>query len=77
MTGEPTHTASQMVPSAPAMLIIVCKVKYPLCFVVNYVQPITQHFESRTVRKVPLQSPHTKRNGATCPSHIDYHPNEK
>ena len=32
------------------------KVKYPLRFVVGYVQPITQQYESRTVRKAPLQS---------------------
>ena len=31
-------------------------VKYPLCFVVSYVQPVTQQYESRTVRKAPLQS---------------------
>ena len=29
---------------------------YPLRFVVSYVQPITQHYESRTVRKAPLQA---------------------
>ena len=33
--------------------------------VVGYVQPVTQHFESRTVRKAPLQSTHTERNGYT------------
>ena len=37
------------------------------------VQPVTQHFGSRTVRKIPLQSMHTKRNGAACPSYINYH----
>ena len=31
-----------------------------------------QHFESRTVRKAPLQSTHTERNGAACPSYINY-----
>ena len=31
--------------------------KYPLRFVVSYVQPVTQHFEPRTGRKAPLQSP--------------------
>ena len=61
MAGEPTHTASEMVLRAPAMSIIVRKVKYPLRFVVSYVQPVTWHFESRTVRKAPLQSTHTKR----------------
>ena len=30
-----------------------------------------QHFESRTVRKTPLQSMHTERNDATCRSFIN------
>ena len=64
MTGEPTHTTSEMVPRAPAISIIVWKVKYPLRFVVSYVQPVTQHFESRTFPEAPLKSTHTKRNGA-------------
>ena len=46
--------------------------KYPLRFVVSYVQPVTQHFESRTVRKAPLQSTHTKRNCAAHANHINY-----
>ena len=48
--------------------------KYPLRFVVSYVQPITQHFGSRTVRKAPLQSMHIlkERNGAAHPSYINY-----
>ena len=46
--------------------------KYPLRFVVRYVQPITQHFESRTIRKAPLQSMYTERNDATYPSYINY-----
>ena len=37
----------------------------------------TQHFESGTVRKAPLPSPHTERNGAACPSYIDYRLDEK
>ena len=48
--------------------------KYPLHFIVSYVQPVTQHFESKTVRKTPLQSPHTERkNCAMHPSYINYH----
>jgi len=35
--------------------IIVWKVKHPLCFIISYVQPITQQYKSRTVRKLPLQ----------------------
>jgi len=31
--------------------IIVCKVKYPLRFIVSYFQPIAQQYESRTVWK--------------------------
>ena len=31
--------------------------KYPLCFIVSYVQPVTQHFRSRTVQKAPLCDP--------------------
>ena len=72
MIGEPTHTASEKAPRAPAISIIVSKVKYPLLFVVSYVQPVTRHFESRTVRKAPLQSTHTKRNRAACPNYINY-----
>ena len=34
---------------------------------------VTQHFESRTVQKAPLQFTHTKRNGAACPGYINYH----
>ena len=45
---------------------------YPLRFIVSYVQPVTQHFRFRTVRKAPLQSMHTERNGAACPSYINY-----
>ena len=41
--------------------------KYPLRLVVSYVQPITQHFESRTFPEAPLQSTHTKRNDSTPP----------
>ena len=47
--------------------------KYPLYFVVSYVQPVTQHFESRTVPKAPLQFTLTKRkNRAARPYHINY-----
>ena len=55
MTGEPTHSASEMAPRPSAISIIASKVKYPLYFVVSYVQPITQQYELRTV-KAPLQS---------------------
>ena len=72
MTGQPTHTSSEMAPHTPAISVIACKVKYPLCFVVSYVQPVTQHFGSRTVQKAPLQSMHTDGNGAVCPSYINY-----
>ena len=61
MTGEPMHIAFEMMPHAPAISIIILTVKYPLRFVVSYVQPVTQHFGSRTVQKAPLQSMHTKR----------------
>ena len=61
MTGEPMHTASEMASCAPAISIIVLKLKYPLHLVVSYVQPVTQLFKSRTVQKAPLQSTHTKR----------------
>ena len=46
--------------------------KYPLRFVASYVQLVTQHYESRIVRKAPLQSTHTERNGGTCHSYINY-----
>ena len=43
--------------------------KNPLRFVVSYVQPVTQHFESRTA---PLQSTNTKRNSVARPNCIYY-----
>ena len=46
--------------------------KYTLCFIVSYVQLVTQHYKSRTVRKAPLQSTHTERNGTACPTYINY-----
>ena len=48
MTGEPTHTASEMAPRPP---IIVWRVKYPLRFIVSYIQPITQHFRIKNCSK--------------------------
>ena len=45
--------------------------KHPLHFIVSYVQPVTRHFESRTIRKAPLQSTHIERNGAARPSYIN------
>ena len=56
MTGEPTHTASEMAPHAPVLSIIVLNLKYPLHFVVGYVQPVTQQYELRNVQKAPLLS---------------------
>ena len=48
--------------------------KYLLRFIVSCVQPVKQHFGSRTVQKAPLQSMHIeRRNGATHPSYINYH----
>ena len=41
---------------APVISTIIWKVKYPLRFIVSYVQPVTQQYESRTVQKTPLQS---------------------
>ena len=49
------------------------KVKYPLHFVVSYVQPVTQHYESRTVQKAPLKVATMKNTDDFCykgnPSH--------
>ena len=56
MAGEPTHTASEKAPRAPAISIIVWKVKLPLCFVVSYVQPITQHFNQELVESISGRS---------------------
>ena len=47
MTGETTHIASEMAPRNYRLKSEL--VKYPLRFVVSYVQYVTQHFESRTV----------------------------
>ena len=54
MTGEPIHIAlKEMVLCAPATNY---RLKSEVSIFISYVQPITQHYESRTVRKVPLQS---------------------
>ena len=45
--------------------------KYLLCFIVSYI--FTQHFKSKTDQKAPLQSKHTKRNGAMRTGYINYH----
>ena len=37
----------------PQQPIIIWKEEYPSCFIVSYVQPVTQHYESRNVRKEP------------------------
>ena len=49
------HVPKEIVPHAPVISINVLKVKYPLCFIVSFFQPVTQQYESRTVRKAPLQ----------------------
>ena len=51
MTGEPMHTASKERNGAARLSYInyCLKMKYPLRFVVSYVRPVTQHYESRTV----------------------------
>ena len=47
--------------------------KYPLHFVVSYVQLVTQHYESRTVQKAPLKVATMKNTDDFCykgnPSH--------
>ena len=68
MTGEPTHTASEMAPRAPAISII----KYPLHLVVSYVQPVAQQYESRTFPEASLQSTLPKEM-VPCPNFINYH----
>ena len=40
----------------PSYINYCLKVEYPLHFVVGYFQPVTQQYESKTVRKAPLQS---------------------
>ena len=56
MAGEPMQNTSEMVPRTPTISIIILKVQHPSCFVVCYVQLVTQQYESKTVRKAPLQS---------------------
>ena len=50
MIGEPMHTASKERNGTahPSYQLSSEKVKYPLRFVVSYVQPVIQHYESRT-----------------------------
>ena len=50
------YRKKEMVPGTPVISIIFWKVKYPLHFVVSYVQPVTQQYKSKTVQKTPLKS---------------------
>ena len=67
MTGEPMHTASEMAP-CPSYINYHLKSEVSLRFVVSYVQPITQQYKSRTVRKALLQS-----KTATMKNTDDFH----
>ena len=70
------HLKKEMASSAPALSIIIWKVKYPLRFIVSYVQHITQHYESKTMPKAPHEFTHTaskERSGTACPSRINCH----
>ena len=68
MTGEPMHTTSEMTPcpnyrlKSEVSIMLRCQ----LC-------STTQHFESRTVRKAPLQSTHIERKGAVRPGMYHYY----
>ena len=57
MTNELMHIISKERNFAthPSYINYCLKVKYPLYFVVTYVQPITQQYESRAVQKALLQ----------------------
>ena len=59
MTGEPTHTASKERNGAAYLSYQLpsekCSIHYALLSA-TYVQPVTLHYESRTVQKSPLQS---------------------
>ena len=52
LSGEPTECSNG--DSRPSCINNRLKVKYPLQFFDNYVQPVTQQYESRTVQKVLL-----------------------
>ena len=54
MIGEPMHTASIERIGAVHPSHHQLSSEKPLRFVVSYVQPVAQHYESRTVQKVPL-----------------------
>ena len=76
MTGEHTASKKEMAPHGPAINYCL-KVKYPLRFVVSYVQPATQHYESR--KHLCNQSSHyekygrflLRREAITCHHQID------
>ena len=61
MIGEAMLTASESGTMRPSYINYCLKSEYPLHFFVSYAQP-------RTVRKEPLQSPHTKRKKEWCPA---------
>ena len=54
MTGEPI-LKKEMAPHAPATNNHL-KSEVSIRFIVSYVQPVTHHYESRTIQKTPLQS---------------------
>ena len=56
MTGEPTHTASKekMVPRPPTVNYHPKSEISTALPCVSYVQPVIQHYESRTIRKAFL-----------------------
>ena len=37
-------------------LKVLIELKHPLCFIVGYIQPVTQQCKSKTVQKAPVQS---------------------
>ena len=40
--------------TVPLLFITIWKVKYPLCFFVSCVQPVTQQYKSRTVSVIKV-----------------------
>ena len=82
MTGEPMHTTSKERMASELMFLYerasqlsqtASKVQWPSCFDFSYVQPVTQRYRRKTVKKVPLQqSSHHENMTIRVPPTINY-----
>ena len=74
MSGEPTHTASEMAPCAPAISISIWKWSIHYAALSAMFNPLHSILNQELFEKHLCNSriPKKKRNGAARPSYIDY-----